>query len=123
LRKYRKNATFYGKYEAEELHDLMGEVDWVIIPSTRWENSPPVIQESFKFGKPMIASDIGRMAEKVTDGKDGLHFKARNPRDLAKKISRVIREPELYDELYEGITMPISIEESVKEHLDIYRKG
>lgn len=120
FKKYKKYVTFYGKYEAEELPDLMAEVDWVIIPSSWWENSPLVIQESFKFGKPMIASNIGGMAEKVVDGKNGLHFRVRNPRSLAETITRAIEDETLYDRLYEGIEMPLSIEDSVKEHLEVY---
>ena len=99
----------------------MSDVDWVIVPSSWWENSPLVIQEAFKFGRPVIAADIGGMAEKVTDGKNGLHFRARNPRDLADKITLALTDESLYDRLYDGITAPLSIEESAKEHLDIYK--
>ncbi len=120
FKKYKKNVTYFGRYEAEELPNLMAEVDWVIIPSLWWENSPLVIQESFKFARPMIASDIGGMAEKVTDGKDGLHFKVRNARDLAAKITRAVEEQGLYDTLYEGITVPLSIETSIQQHLEVY---
>ena len=47
--------------------------------------------------RPMIASDIGGMAEKITDGKDGLHFKVRNPRSLAEKLTQAISDIKLYD--------------------------
>ncbi len=120
LKKYEKSVTLQGPYEIDELPDLMSDVDWVIIPSSWWENSPLVIQESFKFGRPMIAADIGGMAEKVTDRKDGLHFKARNPRDLADKIALAVTDEALYDRLFDGIVTPLTIEESAREHLDIY---
>ncbi len=120
LKKYTDNVIFFGRYEAEELPDLMADVDWVVIPSSWWENSPLVIQESFKFGRPMIASNIGGMAEKVTDGKDGLHFKVRNPRSLAEKLTEAMSDTELYDTLCDGITDPLTIKDSVKEHLYIY---
>jgi len=120
--KYKENVTYFGRYEAEELPEFMAEVDWVIIPSSWWENSPLVIQESFKFGKPMIASDIGGMAEKITDGKDGLHFKVRNARSLAEKLTQAISDAELYDTLYDGVSEPLSIGDSVKEHLEVYSK-
>ncbi len=122
FKKYKKNIIYYGRYEAEELPELMAEVDWVIIPSSWWENSPLVIQESFKFGRPMIASDIGGMAEKITDGKDGLHFKVRNARSLAEKLTQAISDAELYDTLYDGVSEPLAIEDSVKEHLEVYSK-
>jgi glycosyltransferase involved in cell wall biosynthesis len=118
--KYSDNVTFFGKYESHELPALMAEVDWVIIPSIWWENSPLVIQEAYKFGKPLIGSDIGGMAEKIVDGVTGLHFRARNAESLARTIERALRERDLYESLTENIEKPISIEESVDRHLEIY---
>ncbi len=120
FKKYEDNITYYGRYNADELPEFMENVDWVVIPSSWWENSPLVIQESFKFGRPMIASNIGGMAEKVVNGKSGLHFKVRNPRSLAEKITEAIEDIELYDKLYDGIDEPLTIENSVKEHLEVY---
>jgi len=54
----------------------MAAVDWVVVPSIWWENSPLVIQEAFAHGRPVICSDIGGMAEKVAHEKNGLHFRA-----------------------------------------------
>ena len=34
-----------------------------------------MIQEAFQQRRPVICSDIGGMAEAVTDGHDGLHFR------------------------------------------------
>ena len=80
----------------------MREVDWTIVPSTWWENAPVVIQEAFHHGRPIIASDIGGMAEKVRDDIDGLHFHVGNPESLAEAMTRAIREPELWDRLRAG---------------------
>ena len=71
-----RRVRFMGPYRSQELPRLMREVDWVIVPSTWWENSPVVIQEAFFHGRPIITSDIGGMAEKVRDGVDGMHFRA-----------------------------------------------
>ncbi len=121
FKKYKENIIFFGNYEIEELPDFMENVDWVIVPSSWWENSPLVIQEAFKFGRPIIVSNIGGMAEKVIDGKNGLHFKVRNPRSLAEKLTQAISDIELYDKLYDGISEPLTIEESIWEHLGVYK--
>ena len=76
--------TLAGKYDHDDLPRLMAEIDWVVVPSRWWENSPLVIQEAFLHGRPVICSDIGGMAEKVTDGVDGLHFRVGDPRSLAR---------------------------------------
>ncbi len=59
VEKAGRRAKFYGSYRSEEMPDLMRQVDWVVVPSIWWENSPLVIQEAFLHGRPIIASDIG----------------------------------------------------------------
>lgn len=89
-----------GQYEPRQLPALMAAIDWVVIPSIWWENSPLVIQEAFHHGRPVICSDIGGMKEKVTDGIDGLHFRAQDPRDLASVIHRAATTSGLWDTLH-----------------------
>ena len=67
---------------------IMADVEWVVVPSIWWENSPLVIQEAFAHGRPVICSDIGGMAEKVADGVSGLHFRVNDPVSLADTIRR-----------------------------------
>ena len=59
-------VRFYGSYRSAELPTLMRDVDWAVVPSIWWENSPIVIQESFFHGRPLICSNVGGMAEKIT---------------------------------------------------------
>jgi len=75
----------------------------VVVPSIWWENSPLVIQEAFAAGRPVICSDIGGMAEKVTDGVNGLHFRVGDPEDLAATIHRAVITPGLWEHLRRGI--------------------
>lgn len=75
---------FAGRYDPADAVDLMRSVGWVVVPSIWWENSPVVIQEAKCAGTPLIVSDIGGMAEKVTPEVDGLHFRRGSPPDLAR---------------------------------------
>jgi glycosyltransferase involved in cell wall biosynthesis len=79
-------VTFAGRYEASDVIPLMRSVGWVVMPSIWWENSPVVIQEARRAGTPLIVSDIGGMAEKVTPGRDGLHFRRNSATDLAETL-------------------------------------
>lgn len=96
-------VTMMGRYDWSQIDRLMEDIDWVVIPSIWWENAPLVIQEAFFHGRPIICSDIGGMAEKVTHGVDGLHFRARDPRHLADVISEAASSPDLWHRLREGI--------------------
>jgi glycosyltransferase involved in cell wall biosynthesis len=97
------SVTLVGRYDHRDLPALMDNIDWVIVPSIWWENSPLVIQEAFMYRRPVICSDIGGMAEKVRDGTDGLHFRAGDPSDLAETITRAVTDPELWSRLRSNI--------------------
>jgi glycosyltransferase involved in cell wall biosynthesis len=108
-----------GPYERTELHRRMSKVDWVVVPSIWWENSPMVIQEAFACGRPVICSNIGGMAEKVRDGVDGLHFEARNALDLAEVLTRVVNEPQLATELGANTRQPMTYSECADAYLGL----
>jgi glycosyltransferase involved in cell wall biosynthesis len=116
-----QNVTLVGRYDHADLPGLMSNVDWVVVPSIWWENSPLVIQEAFLHGRPVICSDIGGMAEKVTDGVNGLHFRARDPQSLAQTIRRAVNSPDLWETLRGGIPEIYRIEDSVATLSEIYR--
>jgi glycosyltransferase involved in cell wall biosynthesis len=118
----RENVTFVGKYDHDDLPRLMDKIDWVVVPSTWWENSPLVIQEAFGHGKPIICSDIGGMAEKVTDGVNGLHFHARDPEDLAQRIKEAATTPGLWDRLRKGIPPVYQMNRHVDAVTDLYHE-
>lgn len=113
---------YHGPYEAHEMQRLMKEVDWVVMGSIWWENSPLVIQEAFKFGRPVICPDIGGMAEKVQDGINGLHYRARDSVSLAALIESVISNYELYEKLCAGLPKAPTIDDCVATHLKLYNK-
>jgi glycosyltransferase involved in cell wall biosynthesis len=97
------NVTAAGPYAHGELPALMKNVDWVIVPSTWWENSPLVIQEAFLHGRPVICAGVGGMAEKVHDNVNGVHFILGNPGSLAGAIGRAVTTPNLWEDLVAGI--------------------
>jgi glycosyltransferase involved in cell wall biosynthesis len=122
LNALRDTVRAYGRYRAEEVGRILSDVDWTIFPSTWWENSPLVIQESFACGVPVICSDIGGMAEKVRDGIDGLHFRMNDPRDLARAITTAVMTKGLRDKLCGGITAPPTVSDTAKWHLGLYER-
>ena len=121
VEKAGNRVRFYGAYQNTEMPRLMRNIDWTIIPSIWWENSPIVIQESFYHGRPMISSNIGGMAEKITDGVDGMHFRVGSSEDLVDRMTEALSNPGLWDRLRAGIKTPIDYEECAKQHLDLYR--
>ncbi len=80
-----------------------------------------MILEAFAHGLPVICSDIGGMAEKVTDGVNGLHFKAGDPGSLAATIRRAVETPGLWETLRAGIPEPYGMEAHVPRITGLYQ--
>ncbi|WP_151720970.1 glycosyltransferase [Gemmobacter serpentinus] len=87
-------VQFAGPYDNARVRQLMGEADYVMVPSRWWENSPVVIQEAFAASRPVICTGIGGMAEKVEDGVSGYHFRHESAADLARVMRRALAAPE-----------------------------
>jgi glycosyltransferase involved in cell wall biosynthesis len=118
-----RRVRFYGAYQNADMPRLIRSVDWVVMPSTWWENSPLVIQEALHHRRPIICSDIGGMAEKVRDGKDGLHFRAGSAQDLADRMAEVLMsDPQAWDRLRASMRQPTSHIDCAREHVELYRR-
>ncbi len=117
-----RRIRFMGSYKSADLPALMREVDWVVVPSTWWENAPVVIQEAFFHGRPIIASGIGGMAEKVRDGIDGLHFHVGNAESLAEQMTRAMREPALWEALRGRIRPPTTAGDAGRQHAALFQR-
>lgn len=108
-----------GPYEAEQLPARMAGIDWVVVPSVWWENSPMVIQEAFALGRPVVTSDIGGMAEKVQDGVNGRHVQAGNVGAWSAALAELAQASGEWDALRAGIAPPPSHAECAAAHLDL----
>jgi len=110
-------VRFVGPYMREDLPRRMARTDWVLVPSIWWENSPMVIQEAFTYGRPVICSNIGGMAEKVRHGVDGWHVEARSVRDWADALENLAADKKCWEQLYNGIRPPLTYIECLDAHL------
>ncbi|MCK4207003.1 glycosyltransferase family 4 protein [Brucella pituitosa] len=113
-------VRFYGAYQNAEMPRLMQSVDWVVMPSIWWENSPIVIQEALHHRRPVICSNIGGMAEKIRDGEDGLHFRVRSAEDLADRFTEVLSDQNIWNRLHQSIRKPVHYVDCASAHLELY---
>lgn len=84
---------YLGARTREEVQALMREATCLVFPSVCYENFPLTIVEAFASGLPVIASDIGAMAEIVEHERTGLHFRSGDSEDLARKLEWVACHP------------------------------
>lgn len=83
-------VEWLGRRPMSEVHKLMGEAMFIIFPSKWYETFGRVAVEAFAKGTPVIAANIGAIAELVDAGRTGLHFSPGNPHDLAAKVQWAI---------------------------------
>ncbi|MDP4142963.1 MAG: glycosyltransferase family 4 protein [Bacillota bacterium] len=93
-----KNVIFTGKKNGEELANLIKDARFVVLPSIWYDNMPNVLLESFCYGKPVIASNIGCFPEVIDNGKNGLLFEMKNIEDLRDKIDFLNSRPDIIEE-------------------------
>ena len=96
---HEQNVIMNGPYHVNELASRMARVDWCIVPSVWWEIFGLVISEAWMFKRPVIASNVGGMKERITDGVDGLHFNVGDARSLAEVMRRACTEEGLWEKL------------------------
>lgn len=116
----RPIASHAGPYHRDEMAHLLAKVDWVVVPSTWWENAPLVILEAFQHRRPVICSDAGGMAEMVQDGVNGLHARLGDGGDLARVMVRAASEPGLWQRLAAAAPRVPTVRESLDRHLYLY---
>ncbi|MGF1491663.1 MAG: glycosyltransferase [Microcoleaceae cyanobacterium] len=87
-------VEWLGRKPREEVSDLMGEAMCLIFPSKWYETFGRVAIEAFAKGTPVIASEIGAIAELVDTGETGLRFQPGNPLDLAARVEWLLSHPQ-----------------------------
>jgi glycosyltransferase involved in cell wall biosynthesis len=120
LGKASSNVVYHGPYENDTVDRLMEGVDAVLVPSVWWENSPLVIQEARRNRKPVLCSDIGGMAEKVRDGKDGFHFRSGDALSLVALLQRLVDERTLLQNLQDTMAQPDASANIMARHRHVY---
>lgn len=115
-------VAFRGAYENTEVRARMQGCHAVVVPSIWWENSPLVIQEALSARRPVICSDIGGMAEKVRDGVDGFHFRARSGVALAELLRELADDPARLAALAPTLAVPPTAAETVQATRALYHR-
>jgi glycosyltransferase involved in cell wall biosynthesis len=87
------NVEWLGRRRSEEVYALMGGASLLIFPSEWYETFGRVAVEAFAKGTPVIAANIGAVAELVEHGRTGLHFRPGDAGDLATQVEWALDRP------------------------------
>lgn len=116
------NIHFRGHFARHQLAEVLSQMDVLVVPSMWYENAPLVIQEAFATRTPVIATNLGGMAEAITDEVNGLLFQFGDADDLARQMRRVVEEPSLLTHFEAQIPPVKTIDDEVCELEQLYTK-
>jgi glycosyltransferase involved in cell wall biosynthesis len=124
LREKYSHVQFLGYKEGEELKTLVANAAFVVVPSECYENCPMTVLEAMAYGKAVIGSNIGGVPEQIEDGKSGFLFEQGNAHDLRTKMTILIQDRTLRQDMGKAgrkiIEQKFSLNKHCSELLTIY---
>ena len=118
-----KRVRFLGRLNREDVWQILANVDAIVMPSVWYESFSIIISEAFSMGVPVIASNIGALADRVQHEKDGLLTPPGDATAMRQTLQRFLDEPDLLAQLQQGIQPIQSIEDHAVEMETVYKSG
>ncbi len=94
-----RRITFAGPYGEADTGRVFAGIDALVVPSTWYENTPFVVLEAFAAGVPVLASELGGLAEVVQHERNGLLFRAGDAGALRVAVERLAGDAQLHARL------------------------
>ncbi len=92
-------VTFPGTLPRTRLAEAFAALDYLVIPSTWYENSPLILLQALATHTPVIVADVPGMTEFVEDRVNGFHFARGATSSLTAILRKVSAEPVLASEM------------------------
>lgn len=117
-------VIFYGKVDFREIQNYIMVSDVFALASV-YEPSGIALLDAMIANVPVVAAKVGGMPEIIKDNKAGLTVNPRNPKDIAEKISILLRNRKLRDEI--KIRQKIEVKEYlwpnlIKRYVELYEE-
>lgn len=112
---------FAGTYDNKDTPQVFAAIDALAVPSVWYEGSPLIIQEALATKTPVIASNLGGMAESIRHDVDGLLAEAGDVDSLAQQLQRLLDEPDLLARLRDNIRPVRAIEDEMMQLMEVYQ--
>lgn len=119
--------SFEGFQSMPRVLELIGQATCVVMPSLWYETFGRVIIEAFAKGTPVLVTNLGAMAELVSDGETGFRFDPHKTDDLATKVKQLTDNPDLRMKLGEAARLEYETRYTADANypvlLDIYEQA
>jgi glycosyltransferase involved in cell wall biosynthesis len=86
-------VLFRGTFPTNAMAGILSELDFVVIPSRWYENSPLILLYALASHTPVIVSNVEGLTEFIEPGKNGFVFERGSVSDLEQVLSTIIADP------------------------------
>ncbi len=87
-------VNFLGKLDRDAIWQLMAQLDVIVVTSIWYETFCFVISEAFAAGVPVIAYDLGVIAERIQHNQDGILLPVGDSQALAQTLQQLQQQPD-----------------------------
>lgn len=113
---------FRGTFPGARLAAILAEIDFLVIPSRWYENSPLVLLNALASHTPVIVSDVEGMTEFVEEGKNGFVFARGSVRGLEQVLKSIIDRPAQAHVLSASTGYPKTTRAMTEKTLEVYAR-
>jgi glycosyltransferase involved in cell wall biosynthesis len=96
-------------------------VDWVVVPSKWWENSPVIVDEALSAQTPLLVANHGGLYEKVVNKGFGVGFTPNSAASLAERFIGLTTNTKHRDDIRKVISEPRHVDDVAVELSKIYQ--
>lgn len=114
------DVTFRGTFPKEKIGEVFSSLDFFVIPSTWYENSPLVLLDSLASHTPVIVSDVEGLTEFVEHGVNGYIFKRGCIESLTGVLNKIVSDPFAARKLAMNTNYHRTTRDMASEIIDLY---
>ena len=113
-----KNVLFAGMVHGAQLEQLIAGCSFSVFPSQAYETLGKSILESYAWGRPVVASDLGSRRELVDHGATGLLYRPGDREELAHSIGFLFDRNDLAAKMGAGARRRLREKHDTARHMD-----
>jgi glycosyltransferase involved in cell wall biosynthesis len=104
-----ENVCFLGRLDRQQVADALAQVDVVAAPTLWYETYSFIISEAFAAGRPVLASRLGPIADRVADGENGYLLPPGDVQAWHAALQRLVDSPAALAKLAAGVRPPATL--------------
>jgi glycosyltransferase involved in cell wall biosynthesis len=112
------HVLFAGMVHGEKLQKLIAGCSFSVFPSHAYETLGKSILESYAWGRPVIASDLGSRREVVQHGVTGLLYSDGDREQLAHSIGFLFDRPDLSEKMGNAARQRVKAKHDPDQHME-----